>query len=68
MSAEIDGDGAKVEVGNPCPANGKATVSVVFLMTDQERTEMVDRIVDGRLELGREEVIEGIGLAEPEGA
>lgn len=67
MSVSINSDGASIRVGNRCPANGKATVAVEVVMTEEEQREMIDRIVEGEAEVDdREEVIGALGLVSVE--
>lgn len=66
MSTCIESDGAEIEIGDECSVNGRATVSVEFVMTEDEREQMLQRLVDGRVVHGRADVIEALGLAEPE--
>jgi hypothetical protein len=64
MSVSINSDGPTVRVGNRCPANGRATVAVEVVMSEEEQCEMMDRIVDGQADVDdREQVIEALGLA-----
>jgi hypothetical protein len=66
MSTCIESGGAEIEIGNKCSVNGRATVSVEFVMTEVEREQMLQRLVDGRVVHGRGDVIEALNLAEPE--
>jgi hypothetical protein len=67
MSVSINSDGPSVRVGNRCPSNGKATVAVEIVMTEEEQCEMMDRIVEGEAMVDdREQIIGALGLVSVE--
>jgi len=56
-----------VRIGNECPRNGKATVSVEVVMTEAERNDLLERVTDGETPLDdRVETIEALGVAPEE--
>jgi hypothetical protein len=68
MSPCIEADGANIRIGEKCSVNGRATVSVEFVMTEGEREDMLQRLYEDEVVAGREDVIEALNLAEPEGS
>lgn len=66
MSTSIEGDGTEIEIGQKCPVNGRTTVSVEFVVGEDEHEQMIQRLVDGSAIDDREGVIEALNLVEPE--